>query len=203
MKCFLKLFVGVLTILISVETVFAQTERGDKELSITASFIAKKSEHADEFWTAFNIPIRLGFLVTKNIEIEPEILFSKYKEEDAGFILSGNLAYNFNLTSQEGKVVPFVFGGLGFSNTKIFIPNIASFGREDENWTVLNLGGGSRYLCQSPLLSAWNIGFKIFLVIEILLIIISSSVFLYFFNNQYIWIQLENDLTETEEYYKG
>jgi len=150
MKCFLKLFVGVLTILISVETVFAQTERGDKELSITASFIAKKSEHADEFWTAFNIPIRLGFLVTKNIEIEPEILFSKYKEEDAGFILSGNLAYNFNLTSQEGKVVPFVFGGLGFSNTKIFIPNIASFGREDENWTVLNLGGGLKIFMSKP-----------------------------------------------------
>jgi opacity protein-like surface antigen len=164
MKCFLKVFIGVLTTLISVETAFAQTERGDKELSIAASFMARKIEHDDQFWTAFNIPIRLGFLVTQNIEVEPEILFSKYEEEDAGFILSGNLAYNFNPTSPESKSVPFVLGGLGFSNTiMLFAPNAAWVGDKDENWTVLNLGGGIKMFMSKPVALRLEYRFQKFL----------------------------------------
>ena len=132
---------SLIIIIILHQEVYPQTQRGDKELSIVASFISIKYEKADEAWTAVNIPIRFGFFVTKNIEIEPELLFSKYEDEDAGFILSGNLAYNFT-PSSEGIVVPFVFAGLGFSNTTILLPNIAFEGRENKNWTVFNLGGG-------------------------------------------------------------
>lgn len=149
MKSFLKVFAGVLTLLILAETVFAQPEKWDKELSIAASFMARKSEYSSEFWTAFNIPIRLGLLVTKDFEIEPEILFSKYEGGHVGFVFSGNLAYNINPTSHEGRVVPFVFGGLGYSNATILLPNIA-YGGGDENWTVLNLGGGLKIFMSKP-----------------------------------------------------
>ena len=150
MKCFVKVFVGVLTVLISVETVFAQIERGDKEFSIAASYMSMKYEDAEEAWWTANLAVRLGFLVTNNIEIEPEILFSKYKEEDAGFVLSGNLAYNFSPIGPEGNAVPFVLGGFGYSNTLIFVHNVASSSWDDEKWTVLNLGGGFKGFMSKP-----------------------------------------------------
>ena len=151
MKCFLKVFVGILTVLISVDTVFAQTERGDKEFSNSVSFMSVKYEHADEYMWVLNLATRLGFFVTKNIEVEPEIQFTKYKEEDAGVFFSGNIAYNFSLTSQEGRLVPFVLGGFGFSNATMIAPNIPYTSWEDKNWTVLNLGGGLKIFVPKPI----------------------------------------------------
>ncbi len=151
MKCIFRFFIGITIVLISLETALAQIEKGDKEFSIAASFMASKSENTEEFWTAFNVPIRLGFLVTEDFEIEPEMLFSKYKEQDAGYILSCNLAYNFSQTRSRSQTVPFIFGGLGFSNTVQFLPNIASSGRASDNWTVLNLGGGLKVFMPKPI----------------------------------------------------
>jgi len=145
MKSFLRVLIGLLTVLMAVETVFAQTEKGDKELSIAASFMSRKEEGESEAWTAFNIPVRLGFFVTKNVEVEPEILLTKYEEEDAGYVLSGNLAYNITLSDPESKTMPFFLGGFGFSNTIIYLPNFAWPGSEDETWTVVNLGGGIKF----------------------------------------------------------
>lgn len=150
MKYYLKAFTGALAVLIALETAFAQTEEGDREFSIAASFMSRKIEDADEAWTVFNIPIRLGFLITQNIEIEPEVLFSKYKEEDAGYILSANLAYNFDPTDHGENLVPFVFAGFGYSNTIIYLHDFPWVGSDNDNWTVLNLGGGLKIFVAEP-----------------------------------------------------
>ena len=43
MNCFMKVFVMSLILLISVDAVYTQTEKGDKELSIAASFTSRKT----------------------------------------------------------------------------------------------------------------------------------------------------------------
>lgn len=128
----------------------AQIQRGDKELSIAASFMESRFEAGGENWWAANLATRLGFLVTEHIEIEPEILFSKFRKEDAGFVLSGNLSYNFSPINPEGKTVPFVFGGLGLSNTIMFLSNVTWPSFEDKTRTVLNLGGGLKIFLSRP-----------------------------------------------------
>lgn len=66
---------------------------------------------------------RVGYFVIPNLEIEPRLIFNYVKwnyegegTEDESFTTLGailNLVYNFEM---EGKVIPFVFGGLGFQS---------------------------------------------------------------------------------------
>ncbi len=142
MKKTFHIILLALLVIIPAEVVLSQIESGDKELSVSASFMSRKAENADEAWTSFIVPIRMGFFVTQNIEIEPEILFSDFKESDAGYIISGNLAYNFNPIDDQKKTFPFIFAGFGFSNTFAFFPNVAWIGDEDESRTLINAGGG-------------------------------------------------------------
>jgi len=162
MKCALRVLIALLVVLISVPVVFSQTEKGDKELSIAASFMSRKYEDGAA-WTVINVPIRLGILVTKNFEIEPEILFAKYEEQDAGFILSCNLAYNFSLPDPESRTVPYLFSGIGFSNTIVHLPNCAMSGAEDETWTPLNLGGGVKFFLSNSAALRWEYRFQKFM----------------------------------------
>jgi opacity protein-like surface antigen len=142
MRSLLIIFAVALFIILSVDTVFAQTENGDIELSGAASFMSRKFEDAEEAWWVINLATRLGIFVTRTIEIEPEIMFSKYKEEDLGYALSGNLVFNISSRSPDNDIVPFFLGGFGVSNTIQFLPNILWFGSEDNTWTILNLGAG-------------------------------------------------------------
>jgi hypothetical protein len=138
-----------------------QTETGDKELSIAASFMSRKFEGADEAWHSINHATSIGFFVTDGFEIEPEILLSKYKEEDVGIILSGNLAYNFNTSN--GNLVPFILGGAGYANTIIFLPKVAYESDEDDNWTVLNGGAGLKIFISKPIALRLEYRFQKFL----------------------------------------
>jgi hypothetical protein len=142
--------VGIVFILGSFEPALTQIRPGEREFSLAASYSSRKFENDDESWTALNIAARAGFFMNRHVEIEPEILFSKYKEQDAGFILSGNIAYNFKSRGAEKTTIPFIMGGLGYANTLLFLPNIASSGAEDENWTVINAGGGVKLLISDP-----------------------------------------------------
>ncbi len=150
MKCILRFLIGIVTVLLPLATALAQTKRGDLEFSLAASFTASKAENTNEYWTALNVPVRLGFLVTNAIEIEPELLLSKFKEVDAGYVLSCNLAYNFGQMNSASQTIQFLFAGLGFSNTIQALPNIAFYGRVSDNWTVLNLGGGLKMFMPKP-----------------------------------------------------
>ena len=161
MKWVLRGLIAFLVVLISAPAVLAQIEKGDKELSIAASFMSRKYEDG-EAWTVINIPIRLGVFVTKNVEIEPEILFSKWEDEDLGFLLSGNLAYNFTILEPESRTVPFLFSGFGFSNTYVYFPSFLLPGIEDETWTVVNLGGGAKFFLSKAAALRWEYRFQKF-----------------------------------------
>lgn len=129
-------------LILAVETLYAQIEKGDKEFSVAASFMARKAENQEEFATVFNVPIRFGIFATKTIEFEPELLFSKFKEEDTGYVFSANLVYHFNSGHPQQRTVPYIFGGLGVSNTFLFLSNTLYPERYGDHFTVLNLGAG-------------------------------------------------------------
>ena len=66
MRSLLIIFAVTLFILISVDTVFAQTENGDIELSGAASFMSRKFEDAEEAW----------WVALNNIDPERDVRFS-------------------------------------------------------------------------------------------------------------------------------
>ena len=142
MNGFVKLILAILIVLSSAEISFSQIKKGDKELSVAASLSSRKIENAEESWHAINVPIRVGIMLNRNLAIEPELSFSKYKDEDPGYILAANLAYNFTPTDAQNKLVPFISAGFGYANTTLFLSNLAWAGSEDDNWTVINASGG-------------------------------------------------------------
>lgn len=142
MKLLKKAFVVGLIVLIPAGIAFAQVDQGDKELGVAASWATIKEKGASDSYWGYHLALRLGYFLTQNIEIEPEVIFAKFKNVDAGYILSANLAYHFNPAS---KTVFFVLGGVGISNTVILwpIPNVIILGGvEDESWMVFNGGAG-------------------------------------------------------------
>lgn len=87
------------------------------------------------------VPVRLGYFVTKNFEIEPELLFERTSlEETSQSTLScfGNAAYNFPSAS---RVTPFVLAGVGLQSVS------ASSGSasETESCFAFNGGGGVKF----------------------------------------------------------
>jgi len=150
MKRTLNMILSVLFVMSSGEKILCQIASGDKELSISASFMSREAESDNQAWTSFIFPVRVGFFVTDNIEIEPEILFSKFKNSDAGYIISGNIAYHFLPGNEKNNGVPFVFAGFGFANTIPFFPNIAYVGDSDETRTTLNAGAGLKVFISKP-----------------------------------------------------
>lgn len=150
MRSFIKMFVSILIVFFAVETIFAQIEKGKIEFSTAASFMSRKYEYSEEAWTSINVPIRLGYFITKNIEIEPELFFTKYKEEDVGFMAIGNVAFNFIPSGENGKAIPFLLGGFGYGNSGTFLPNFLMPGSEDKTWTVLNIGAGVKMFVADP-----------------------------------------------------
>lgn len=142
MKLLKKVFVVGLIVLIPAGIALAQVNKGDKELGVAASWATTKEKGASDSLWGYHLALRLGYFLTQNFEIEPEIIFAKFKDLDAGYILSANLAYHFNPAS---KNVFFVLGGIGISNTFIILPlpNVLWFGGiEDESWMVFNGGAG-------------------------------------------------------------
>lgn len=133
---------AVVLVMIAFNSASAQIERGDKELSAQMSFMSRSFEQSSNSFWSLLLAARYGYFLRKYLEFEPEIMFSIYKDEDTGFVISGNLAYNFGSRNPGNKVVPFIYAGLGFANTIIFLPNIAYEGAEDTFWTILNGGAG-------------------------------------------------------------
>jgi len=120
--------------------------KGDIEFSTVASLgvdrVKTKVEWIDheseEVLTtiALSIPVRVGYFLTDNIEIEPEVNFiylhmSYDGESDSSktALLLANVAYNFATPSQ---VMPFVLGGVGLMT-------------EGESEFVWNVGGGIKW----------------------------------------------------------
>jgi opacity protein-like surface antigen len=112
---------------------------------------------AKETYTYFMIPFRLGIFIWKGLEFEPELMLTaehyKYTEpgysdtgHSTGYILSGNLLYNFKLNGSP-RMIPFVLAGFGFGNGDLEgtdVDNYYPIG--SPKTTLLNLGVGVKYM---------------------------------------------------------
>jgi len=127
--------------------------KGDVEFSTAASLdIDRTKTKVNEEWadealttTTFSVPLRVGYFLTDNIEIEPEINFDyvsmSYQDDSASastVLLLANVAYNFDTPSQ---VMPFIIGGVGIMTARV------SDGEESESESgfAWNLGGGIKW----------------------------------------------------------
>jgi opacity protein-like surface antigen len=137
---------AILTILLFVSVVaMAQpVEKKKWEFSTAISYSNFKYSSGGYSYTEYvlNIPLRLGYFAWKGLEIEPEIMLTKWKGEDMGWLLGAGLAYNFATANK--KLVPFVRGGIGFGNGFSYLDTIS--GSSGVHCTAPNLGAGLKYL---------------------------------------------------------
>jgi hypothetical protein len=143
MRKALILFVAILASLASVNSASAQLEKGQMEVSFSASFMGIK-EDGQDMKTALNLPFRLGYFVTKGFEIEPEMIISTYEGYEPGYIFSANLLYNASPLGNS-KACPFFLVGIGWSNALHHF-NQLNLGDTGNEYLILNLGIGSKFL---------------------------------------------------------
>jgi hypothetical protein len=144
-----------------VDPAFSQISKGNKELSLAASYMSRKYASSAESWDAVNVVFGLGYFLTRSLEIEPELLYAAYEDSESGWILSGNVAYNITI-GNESDLVPFFLAGLGYSNTFLFLPRSAYPGEGDDKWTVLNAGGGLKIMTVYPAVFRLEYRFQIY-----------------------------------------
>jgi hypothetical protein len=101
------------------------------------------------------MPFRFGFFLWKGLEFEPELLLTaenyKYVSPDftkkvhsTGWLLSGNMLYNFKLKSP--RLIPFILAGYGFGNGDLEGTDVDEYYGTNPKTTLLNLGAGLKYL---------------------------------------------------------
>jgi len=119
------LFLAVATLFCGYVSLYAQTKKGDWELSMSGNFgsVSTKTESDGSFGHNefkgeaqgfLSLIARPGFYFTDGLVLEPEILWTAIEESDPSLSLSGNLAYNFNIP--KSRVTPFVLIGYGTGN---------------------------------------------------------------------------------------
>ncbi len=129
-------FSAVLGILIS--TVLAQPITNRKwEFSAAISFTSFRLAGQAESETALNLPFRIGYYIWRGLEIEPEVMLTKFKGSDVAYLISGNVAYNFKIKS---AFVPFVLAGIGFGNGLSYVGIVDGYSGAKS--TALHLGAG-------------------------------------------------------------
>jgi opacity protein-like surface antigen len=104
----------------------------------------------------FNIPFRLGWYFWKGLELEPEFMltayhesysytgYSGYKYNETGWLLSGNLLYNFKMKNEH--LLPFVLAGWGFGNGVPYGEYVERWGGSGTHASTPNLGVGVKYV---------------------------------------------------------
>jgi hypothetical protein len=111
------------------------------EFSTAFSFASMKSSGDTESYTFLSLPLRVGYYIWKGLEFEPELILMKFDDSDAAYNLNGNLSYNFNTS---GRLKPFLLAGAGFGNGVAYGAIVE--GDPDLNATLLNFGGGVKYV---------------------------------------------------------
>lgn len=92
----------------------AQPGRGSKELSLSPSFTSSKAKESTESSEMLTLPVRLGYFVSDQFEIEPEFVLTVPDESEyTGIVGFFNLCYNF---PTEGSAHPFLLAGIGYGN---------------------------------------------------------------------------------------
>src|SRR5262249_5419075 len=80
------------------------------------SFDHFKDENDSGATTILNVPLRVGGLLTRSLELEGEVLFTHYDssgDSGTGTVASGHLLYHFATRS---RIVPFLLAGGGFGD---------------------------------------------------------------------------------------
>jgi len=140
MKKSVRIFTLIFLVFAFFGVAFAQPVKNKKfEFSTSASLWNVKFK-GGESETMINLPIRLGFFVFKGLEIETELFLTIPEDEDLGFLLLGNLSYNFKVSE---KLVPFILGGAGYGNSEQSYSLAFDY---DSNIFALNFGAGIKYL---------------------------------------------------------
>jgi hypothetical protein len=133
---------AAILVILPYSPVLSDTKSGDVEFSGSVSFMSVKSERFEEGDWYLNVAARTGVFLTPVFEIEPELMISKWKDADLGYILSCNLAVNMIPTGRR-KPMAFLLGGIGFANTNLYLPNIpyAHYNGNNPDM-IINIGGG-------------------------------------------------------------
>jgi opacity protein-like surface antigen len=114
------------------------------EVGGSISFTSFKFSGAEESDSVFNLPVRVGYFIWQGLEIEPEVMYTKFSGSDAGWLLSANVAYNFKMSH---PILPFILGGVGFGNGFTYA-GVAE-GDPDLNAFVYQFGVGAKFLIGS------------------------------------------------------
>jgi len=120
----------------------AQTADGKRwEFSTAISYDSFSGGEMSETYYAWNVPFRIGGYIWKGLEIQPELMLTKFKHSDTGYLLSANFLYNFDLKKK--GFVPFVLVGAGFGNGFPYVGIVE--GDSDTKTTFFNAGAGLKY----------------------------------------------------------
>lgn len=130
-----KFVLSLILVLVLSSLAFAQS-RQLVELSLAGSFQVFVDEGQSQY--LINIPVRAGYLITREFEIEAEVAFTAPEDGQIGYIISGLLSYNLDLPGAR----PFALAGYGFTNSIPIITNNVVSGSEGLTLGVLNLGVG-------------------------------------------------------------
>ena len=114
--------------------------KGAVELSTAASFTSSSEgeEDDDDSISLLNVPLRLGVLVTRRLELEAEGQLSSISYEGdsiTGYQLGGHALYHFG----EGRVVPFLLVGAGIGDSADFFGVLV----DDSDQTITSLRAGA------------------------------------------------------------
>jgi opacity protein-like surface antigen len=114
---------------ISAATAAGADEAADKERTIargrvefsTGLSLSSLHEGSDsDSYTILNVPLRVGYFVSRRAELEGETLFTVYNSDadtSTGAVFSGRALYHFG----DGAVHPFVSAGGGVGNSAEFL----------------------------------------------------------------------------------
>lgn len=122
------------------------------ELSVGGSFQAWRVEGYEETMHLLSVPVRAGYFVTREFELEAEGIVSGWDEQLAGetqlvFVASANAVYNVRIQNSP-HLRPFVLAGIGVTDS-YFPPVGNAVLLEDADGSsrlVTNLGAGMKTL---------------------------------------------------------
>ncbi len=140
MKKIMKVFLLIFLFLVLSEAAFAQPVKNKKFEFSTSASIWNVTFRDQETETLINIPVRLGFFISKGFEIEPELFLTIPEGEDIGILFLVSVSYNFKASN---KFIPFILAGGGYGNSEQSVSVAYDYGTDI---FVMNFGGGIKYL---------------------------------------------------------
>jgi opacity protein-like surface antigen len=138
-----KTLISLLILLMLTTSLTAQSTdlKGRMEYSVSFSYQSMKQKDAEEASWIMNLPFHLNYFVSENIGVGAEINFTDAKGiKNTGIIL--NILVEANFPIRQGKSIPFLLAGYGYSNGSFIYDRMAIKNFQETDIGVLNLGAG-------------------------------------------------------------